>query len=297
MIELCLAPPPGAVARLALAPVAAPVLIITSMAGNTCRIQLLLYTCLVTGRAFNIAMPACKRVIRPGMIEHDTGPVFFAVAFITFNTVTTGMYVIKPVATIAVCRRILIALTEMTAVAIQVCMLSSQAKIRSVMIKFLITPTALVVTIQAIITKLFFVNVIFLVTINTCSRCVAVFIPTDMAGTATGPGVRPLQQKIRTFVIKRFNSQLDDIRITPLVIGVAVFACSLPCHAPTMKSLPAAYVCTDLFMAIRTQAVLAFLAEWLMALAALFLVFGMSLHQLAGHNQRFNTGRYSATFH
>jgi hypothetical protein len=38
-------------------------------------------------------------------------------------------------------------------------------------------------------------------------------------------------------------------------------------------------------MAIRTQAVLAFLAEWLMALAALFLVFSMTLHQLAGHNQ------------
>jgi hypothetical protein len=267
------------------------------MTGNTSCIQVLLYTCLVAGHAFNLAMSACKREIRPAVIKLDPGPFPFAVAFITFNTVATGMYIIQPVAAIAVCRDVFVLLTDMTAVAIQVCMLAGQTKIRSVMVKLLIAPTTFIVAFRTIVTELFFVNVIFLVTINTCSRCVAVFLPTDMAGTATGPGVRPLQQKIRTFVIKCFNSQLDDICITPLVIGVAVFACSLPCHAPTMKSLPAAYVCTDLFMAIRTQAVLAFLAEWLMALAALFLVFSMSLHQLAGHNQRFNTGRYSATFH
>ena len=98
-------------------------------------------------------------------------------------------------------------------------------------------------------------------------------------------------------MIKCFNSQLDDVSITSLVIRMAVFTCGSPCYTPTMKTLLACYVSPDLFMAIRTQTALAFLAEWLMALTALFLVFSMTVYKLAWHDQRFDTSGYRAIFH
>ena len=192
MIELLLVPPTGTVARITLTPVPAPVFIIISMTGNTICIQFLLYTCRMAGRALNLAMSACKREIRPGMIELHIGPVPFAVALITFRPVAADMYVIKLVAAIAICRCIFISLTDMTAVAIQICMPSRQTKIRFVMIEFLITPAALIVAIRTVIAELFFVNVIFCMTINTFSRAVAVFLSAGMAGATADTGVRSL---------------------------------------------------------------------------------------------------------
>ena len=137
-------------------------------------------------------MPAGKREFRTRVVKRDFGPVPFVVAFITLDPVATDMHVIKPVAAIAVCRCVFILLVDMAAVAIQVCMFSRQVKIRIVMIKFLVTPTAFTVTLRTVVTELFFVNIVFFMAINASSRCVAVFFSAGMAGTTVDGGMCPL---------------------------------------------------------------------------------------------------------
>jgi len=173
----------------------------------------------------------------------------------------------------------------MTAIAIHIYMLALQAEIRVVMIKFLFAPTALIVTIRTVITELFFVNVILPVTINTAPRCVTVFLSMSMASVTADSGMRSLQRIIRIVMIKCFYSQPDNICITSLMIRVAMFACGPPCHTPPVVTPFRTYVIPDFFMTVRTQAVLTFLAEWLMAVTAVFFVFGMPLHKRSRHNQ------------
>ena len=98
-------------------------------------------------------------------------------------------------------------------------------------------------------------------------------------------------------MIKCFCSQPGDIGITPYVIRMAVFAFRFSRRTASVKTLFPAYIGSNFLMTIRTQPALTFLAEWLMTITALFLVFSMALHKLARHDQGFNATRYRIILH
>lgn len=105
-----------------------------------------------------------------------------------------------------------------------------------------------------------------------------------MAGSALHPDVHSMQRIISLFMVKGFLSQDYNDRIPPQMVIVTVSALPASQRA-AMESLSCHNVAIHIFMTVKTQAVLALLAERLVTPLALALVLCMALNEFAGHYQ------------
>lgn len=98
--------------------------------------------------------------------------------------------------------------------------------------------------------------------------------------------MQPLEREVRLIVTEGGRIQARDIRVTTLMFGMAVRAFpGLDTRDAPMKSLPCLDVLIDLLVTIQAQAGLMTFLETAMTLLALFLVLGVPLDQLPGHEQ------------
>ena len=99
------------------------------------------------------------------------------------------------------------------------------------------------------------------------------------------------EDKICKSVIEGLGIKADNIHITSLVIGVAMLAAGGGyIFAFAVKALFAGNIAGDLFVAGQTEPRLRGLVEVFVAVATLFLQFGMSLDQGTGHHHPLKKG-------
>jgi hypothetical protein len=113
------------------------------------------------------------------------------------------------------------------------------------------------------------VNVIFLVTAIAIQRSLTVFLAHDVALIALHPVVLAPELKVGLGVVKFLFIQINHVRITPFVVGVARTACWISDAA--MESAFVAHIGPHIFMARHTKAVLCFAVKFNVALFAVVL--------------------------
>lgn len=94
------------------------------------------------------------------------------------------------------------------------------------------------------------------------------------------------EREIRGPVIEIFFIQPDDIFVPALMIGMTMLAfASLYVTTPAMEADLGFDICGDLLVARQAQAKLRDFAKRFVTILAFFLVFGVTLNDLAGHHQ------------
>jgi hypothetical protein len=100
-----------------------------------------------------------------------------------------------------------------------------------------------------------------------------------------------LEGKISVFVLKRGFIERDDIRVTSLMLGVAVRALpALGISVASVEALLRRNVTSNILVAPGTQFCLFFTRELDVARSAFFLNVGVPGNDFTGHDQRFQLG-------
>lgn len=196
------------------------------------------------------------------MIKAHLIPGMFSMAIAAFLAVAGSMYVIQPVAAIAFLRCIPVLVADMTTVAFQFGMLFPQDKFCFVMIELRTSPVAFCVAVGTLFTQASLVDVILLMAGCTACGRIPVFFSLQMAKTAGCHCMRPPERIVRDIMIKGFDTELDDIRITSLVICMTVSAFTALHTCTPVISLLAGDVSCNCFMTVMAECVLLIPGEW-----------------------------------
>jgi hypothetical protein len=106
-----------------------------------------------------------------------------------------------------------------------------------------------------------------------------------------------VQREIGLLVLKRGFIERDNIRVTPLVLGMTVRALpALGVSVTSVKALPGCDVTCNILVTPGAQFCLLATRELDMARSAFLLDIGMSGNDLTGHNQRFQLGMCVLTY-
>ena len=125
-------------------------------------------------------------------------------------------------------------------------------------------------------------------TIEAASGRVAEFYCLRVAAATLHDFVSVAQLEIRKSVIEGFAIELDDIGVSPLVIGVAMGAVLLCCiRLSPVESLTCQPISGGFFMACQAESRLRFSRERLVAVAAVLLEFGVSVDDRARDDKLF----------
>ena len=140
----------------------------------------------------------------------------------------------------------------MAAVAIHLCMLFKKPEFCCIVIKLLTHPATLIMAIRTLFSETTIVGIILLMTIHTAFRRLTIFFSRYVTACTSTQNVRPLKSVISAGMIKGFNAHLDNVRITPLVIGMAIIAVGASCLTQSVATLLLLHVCINLLMTIPT---------------------------------------------
>jgi len=181
--------------------------------------------------AVDLVMPSIKRVFGiPVMIKVDVIPAPFRVAFPAFRAIAPRMGVIQSVAAETVGRRVFVLLVDMAGIAGHFCMFSTQWKICLAVFKVIVMPGIHVVAVAAGFAKQPLVQVFVPVAINAVVRCVAIFSAAGVTSVTLEQQMPAFQRVVRGVVIKDLHIELDNVRLTSLMVRMAVFAFHITCH-------------------------------------------------------------------
>jgi len=206
------------------------------------------------------------------------------------------MYIVQGVAAAAGLGRILVFLINMAGIAGGILVGAVQRKVGFVVVKIEFFPAFHRVAAVAIVAQVSLVGILLAVTTLTGRRGLGIFFTRFMTGAAGDRGMRTLQGEIGTPVVKRQWVQPDNVSVPTQVFAVTAFTRrgGNVGKAPVVASL-ALNVLVDIFVAVEAQPRLRGFTEPGMAFTALGFQFGVTLNNLARHQQRFNIQRLRQT--
>lgn len=134
-------------------------------------------------------------------------------------------------------------------------------------------------------------RIIFLMAGIAVARRLTMFVIGGMAVCAFVFGVLAEQWEVGELVIKIRLVETHDVGITALVVRVAVCTAVLADTLElAMKARRTIDICGDIFVAVEAERTLSAAFESLVAGFTLTFVLGMTLDDLARHDQRFDLG-------
>lgn len=174
-------------------------------------------------------------------------------------------------------------------------MQAGELEVRHGMIEPPSLPVALVMAVAADFTEPAFMHVFHCMARDAGIRCITIGIVRLMAIRATRQQVRTHERKVRVVVIEGADVEVDDLRVTPLMIGMTGRALLFQSRGITPVKAPFALnVRADADMAKRAELTLRQLGQRGMAVLALGLETCVRLDQCPGHDQLLNGGRAAA---
>jgi hypothetical protein len=211
--------------------------------------------------AFDFGVGGSQRKFRClVMIEVNRTPFILVVAGFTFGTVSPTVNVLNPVA-IGACRTDpFVTLTNMARGAEDCPMCPLKRELGLVMIEQLDpSPCRLDMAILTCLSEAPLVPIACLMTVEAAPGSLAELGRLQVAAAALHRFVRITQLKIRKAVIESLTIELDDVGVSPLVIGVTVGAVLLRrVRLPSVKSLVSEPIRRDFFVACQAEACLRF---------------------------------------
>jgi hypothetical protein len=211
--------------------------------------------------AFDFGVGASQRKFRRlVVIEANGAPFVLLVAGLTFGAVSSTVSVLNPV-TIDACRTDpFVALATMARGADDGSMCAHERELGLVMIERLdASPCRFGMASFAFLAQAPLVRIDCLMTVEAASGRLAELCRLDVAPVALRGSVRIAQLKIRKGVIESLAIELNDVGLSPLVIGMAVGALLLDrIRLPSMKSLMSEPIRSDFLMACQAEAHLRF---------------------------------------
>lgn len=274
-------------------------LIVVAMTGDAGRWRLLPVqeTGMAAGtlRGGMSALQAVPRV--PVVIEDDLLPAPIPVtdrAFLAKFSLVTGLLIVGTMTPDALKRRALELRIAVTLLAAHVHMLARERKFRLAVVEARFLPVALGVTTGAVLAERALVCVVFFVAAIAVRGRVTPLC-TGFVAIATrdpGIGVPTAQHEIGQAMIKGLFVQRRDVRLAPLVVGVAfaAFAVADFFDAPMVAGAQF-YITHNILVAVETQLRLRRLSETHVAILALGLKVRVPRNDLAGHKRRFHVIR------
>jgi hypothetical protein len=213
------------------------------------------------------------------MIEANRAPLVLVVAGLAFGAVSSGVNILNPVAIDAYGANPFVAFANMARGAEDGAMCTLERELGLVMIeRFDTLPCRLDVAIVTCLSKAPFVRIARLMTIEAASGRAAKFYCLRVTADAQHGFVSVAQFEIRKCVIECFAIELNDVGISPLMIGVTTGAFLLHCLRLTpMKSLTRLTIRGNFFVACKAETRLRFSRERFVAVAAVLLEFGVSV--------------------
>ena len=224
------------------------------------------------------------------MVELNFFPVAFRMAGLAFLTVFALVFIVFAMACNAFMRRTFVyGLADMAFAAFHFRVLSLERKLClfKTVIESGVFPVLFVVAVLAIRAQTVFVLIILAMTVDASRRRFTIFllrVVTVLALYLFLLLVRSQQRKVSLAVIEFVDVQNDDIRIPPLMVGMAFIAFLLLQSA--VEALVFQNIRLDIFVAILAQARLCILMEADMTFAALLFKFGVPLDHLSGHQRQ-----------
>jgi hypothetical protein len=173
------------------------------------------------------------------VIEANRAPLVLVVTCLAFGAVSSGVNILNPVAIDACGANPLVAFANMARGAEDSAMCTLEREFGLVMIeRFDATPCRLAMAALAYFPKATLVRIIRLMAVEAAPRRIAKLHRLHMTAAALHGFVSVTQLEIRKSVIEGFTIELDDVGVSPLVIGVAAGAVLLCCiRLPPVKSL------------------------------------------------------------
>ena len=241
VIEVLHLPPAGFTMALFAAAAELPfVPVVLLMTGNACRRQLVAVQIASVARiALDLGVCRSQRKsCRPVVIKVDRDPFVLIVTAIAFRAIPPEMHILNLMAIDTLGTDALVALPNMARGAGDDPMRALQRKPGPIVVEGLdATPRDLGMTIVAGLAKSTLVQIVRLVAVEAASRRVAKLYRLQMATVALHCFVRVSQLEIRKCMIEGLAVELDDVGISPLVIGVAMAAILRPrVRLPAVKA-------------------------------------------------------------
>jgi hypothetical protein len=250
---LYLTPTGFSVTLLAAATKLAFVPIILAVASHTARCQLVAIEIAgMAGIALDLRVRGSQwKFRRLVMIEANRAPLVLVVAGLAFGAVSSGVNILNPVAIDARGANPFVAFANMACGAEDGAMCTLEGELGLVMIeRFDTLPCRLDMAIVTCLSKAPFVWIARLMTIEAASGRVAELDRLRMTAAALHGFVSIAQLEIRKCVIECLTIELNDVGISPLMIGVTTGAFLLRCLRLTpMKSLTRLTIRGNFFVA------------------------------------------------
>jgi hypothetical protein len=265
----------AAAAKLALVPI---VLAVTRYAGRRelVAIEIAGMACI----ALDLRMRPSQGIFRVlVMIEVNHAPLDLVMAGLAFGAIPCGVHILNPVAIDARGANPLVAFADMARRAGDGAMRTLKRELGLVVVeRFDARPCCLGMAVVARFPKATLVRIDRLVTVEAASGRVAEFYCLGMTTATLNRFVSVVQLEVRKRVIEGFTVELDDVGVSPLVIGVTMGAFLLRrVRLSPVKPLARRPISSGFLVACQTQSRLRFSRERLVAVAAVFLKFGMSI--------------------
>ena len=291
VVEKRLAPVLAGVTAAAIGSPMAAVIVIFKVATGTCCVHD------IVKRVFAVAVVASKcRVLTlkrevsiVGVVETRIFPRARVVAAFALFAASSLVRVVLGVTTEATCWRILMRLILVAVGAFRLKMFANQREVRCVVVKLHVGPVARTVTINAFASKEAVVRVVVEMTINTVTRCVAMFDIRLVAIDAFNFKVLAQQFEVCKDMIEYCFIKTQDVRAATLMICVACGTrtiCNIAGHA--VKTCAVVYIKHNVLVAIETQLILPRSFKRNMAGRALGLYVRVPEDDFARHHERLN---------
>ena len=268
------------------------VLVVFFVAGNAGGLQIVaIQVPGVTTIAPGLAMLAAQDIsgIRI-VIEPDSAPGLGVVAGLALFAIAPLVLVVLAMARPAGHRRVLEGVVLVAILAFGLGMFVFEPEVGLVVIKLRFLPVGFRVAVRALRAQLALVFIILLVTGDTGRLRTSVLASGAVALTALRIGVFPFEQVIRLPMVEFLLVQHDHFRVPALVLGMA-FPARLSFPGAAVKALFLRNIARHVLVAIPTQGVLPGTVKTEVTLVALPFRLGMSLDDLAWHQDAFKRSR------
>ena len=169
-------------------------------------------------------MGATQRKFGFIVVEFGPRPACGVMAFVTFFPKASGMDIVESVTGEAFHRCIFIALAGMAAIARHFLMFSRQPEFGFIMVKPSPAPRPFRMAFGTGFPQPAEVRIVLFMAIDTMGGRFPVFFPGRMTVAALDGTMLSFKDKIRCFMIERFQIQLNNVRGSSFMVGVAVLA-------------------------------------------------------------------------
>lgn len=249
---------------------------------------------------FRVALLTADVFMRAGEVKIGCFIMVKAALIPALGTVTVfalvapcpGMGVVDQVAADTALGHGFILIIRVAAAAVNLLMFTLKGKVGFVVVEGGVLPAFRAVAVVTVLAQITLVRVGLFMAVDTLLAGVAVFLVRLVAATTGHGAMFTFQHKVGLPVIKTAGIELDNIGVTALMVGVAGFTTDgVSIGEPPVIALLLTDISGDFLMAVQAQRALSGFAERGVALIAIGFILGMTLDQLARHQQRFENIR------